>query len=122
MGDKTHEERITHHLRWLLIVAAALLPACARQERDRAVSGSTRTGPPTTQRVFTAEERRAVDIARAHVAAANGGRTYGEEVYDPRREGDGWAVHAERYPQVPGGHWLVLIDRDGQVVGYHRGR
>lgn len=72
------------------------------------------------QRALSTDEQRAVEIARAAVAANDD--WVDRATFDPKRDGDGWRVLVQRHPIVPGGHRTVRINADGEVAGYHRGR
>ena len=64
----------------------------------------------------SAEERRAIGIARKAVPS-NSWMTYRAE----RTPEGGWAVFGERWPRVPGGHVIVIIDDKGNVTKILRG-
>ncbi len=105
--------------RSIVVVAALLLPACDKHAAAPAPS-SKATVSPATRRALTAEERRAVEIARSAVAANDDWAD--RATFEPKRDGDGWTVYVERQPAVLGGHRLVRVNRDGKVVEYIRGR
>lgn len=42
--------------------------------------------------------------------------------FEAKPDGAGWSVVVWRQPATPGGHRLVLIDAEGNVTNYIRGR
>jgi hypothetical protein len=94
----------------VLIAALGLLTSCAEQPVSVKPTGS-----------LTAEETRIIEIARQAVAT-NDTWVATAEFERPTRDSSGWSVLVWRLPYTPGGHRLVLIDGNGKVTAYHRGR
>jgi hypothetical protein len=58
-----------------------------------------------------------------NAVAANDTRVEKAKFETPKRELDGsWSVLVWRLPKTPGGHRIILIDDQGNVTAYHRGR
>ena len=66
-------------------------------------------------------ERRAERVAVDHLAA-NGGEAWRSSSADVTREADGWRVFVRREPAMAGGHAIVVLDDDLNVVRHFRGR
>ncbi|MFA6544455.1 MAG: hypothetical protein WCS99_08520 [Limisphaerales bacterium] len=74
----------------------------------------------TTNAVVILDEARAIAIARQAVSTND--TWVARATFEARRDGSGWSVSVERWPQEIGGHRLVKIDPNGKVTAYYRGR
>lgn len=85
-------------------------------------------GPAEARSSAIVSESRAIEVARAAVAANDD--WVERATFEPRRKDDGWVVYVERQEAGPngepfsvaGGHRFVFIDAHGNVTAYHRGR
>lgn len=68
------------------------------------------------------DEAKVLAIAREAVAT-NDTWVESAEFEPPKRKPDGsWSVLVWRFPKTPGGHRLILIDEQGKVTEYLRGK
>lgn len=73
-----------------------------------------------TTRPLTAEETRIIEIARQ--AVFDQGNWLADSEFDmPERDGTGWRIYVRRLPPTPGGHAVIVIDKNGKVTEYHGG-
>lgn len=100
-----------------VVIAAVAVAGCGKNRKSRDRRGAAEAA--STQRTFSLEERLAIEAARDAVAERE--NWAGRATFDAKRDGDGWLVYVERQPPVPGGHRLVRVDAEGNVVEYMRG-
>ena len=101
----------------MLVVGLGLGSGCAHRPSEE-----VGTSDPTERGNRVSDEERITEIARQAVAA-NDTWVDRAEFGPPKRETDGsWSVLVWRLPKAPGGHRVVLIDEEGKVTEYVRGR
>jgi hypothetical protein len=104
---------------WFLVTAAGLTLLAGCTPRPQA---STSPPSPAMRQPTALTEAQVLASAREAVATND---TWLEraEFEAPKRQADGsWTVWVWRLPKTPGGHRIISISEEGQVISYFRGR